>query len=67
MSEFNCFKEKTAVAIITCNREEFLHKALSSIDKDSEGEIFSLLGVPYLNEEELKDIQETMKADKYFG
>lgn len=40
MSEFNRFKEKTAVAIITCNREEFLHKALSSIDKDSVGEIF---------------------------
>jgi hypothetical protein len=40
MSEFNRFKNKTAIAIITCNREEFLHKALSSIDKDSVGEIF---------------------------
>jgi hypothetical protein len=40
MSEINRFKEKTALAIITCNREEFLHKVLSSIDKNSVGEIF---------------------------
>jgi hypothetical protein len=40
MSEINRFKEKTAVAIITCNREDFLHKALNSIDKDSVGAIY---------------------------
>lgn len=40
MSKFNRFKEKTAVAIITCNREEFLHQAVESIDRDAVGEIF---------------------------
>lgn len=40
MSEINRFKEKTAVALITCNREDFLHKALDSIDRDSVGQIF---------------------------
>jgi len=40
MSKFNPFKEKTAVAIITCNRENFLHQAVSSIDRDAVGEIF---------------------------
>ncbi len=40
MISINTFKEKTALAIITCNREEFLHKALESVDKDSVNEIF---------------------------
>ena len=36
----NRFKKQTAVAIITCNREEFLHKALDSIDRDAVDKIF---------------------------
>jgi hypothetical protein len=40
MITFNIFKEKTALAIITCNREEFLHKALESVNRDAVGEIF---------------------------
>ena len=40
MSETNRFKEKTAVALITCNREEFLHKALATIDREAVGQIY---------------------------
>lgn len=40
MSDLNKFKEQTAVALITCNREDFLHEALNSIDRDSVGQIF---------------------------
>lgn len=40
MNILNKFKNKTAVAIITCNREEFLHQAVESIDRDAVGEIF---------------------------
>ena len=40
MNVINKFKNRTAVAIITCNREEFLHQAVESIDRDAVGEIF---------------------------
>lgn len=40
MSKLNRFKDKTAIAIITCNREDFFNKVLNSIDKDAVGEIF---------------------------
>lgn len=36
----NIFKDKTAVCIITCNREDMFKKAYESIDKDAVGKIF---------------------------
>jgi hypothetical protein len=40
MSELNNFKQKTAVALITCNREDFLHKAYESIDHSAVEQVF---------------------------
>lgn len=34
MSEKNRFKKSTSLALITCNREDFLHKALETVDRD---------------------------------
>lgn len=36
----NKFKEKTAVAIITCNREEYFKKAIDSIDRNAVDRIY---------------------------
>lgn len=44
MSEINRFKEKTAVAIITCNREHVFKKCVESIDRDAVGKIFVVNG-----------------------
>lgn len=40
MSNLNRYKEKTAVALISCNREDFLHKAYDSIDHDSVDKVY---------------------------
>jgi len=40
MSSINRFKEKTALAIITCNREDFLEKSLSTVDFNAVDKVF---------------------------
>ena len=52
----NRFKEKTAIAIITCNREEFLHKALDSIDREAVGQILVINAGAQLSKS-LKDVK----------
>ena len=47
--EPNRFKAQTAVAIITCNREAFLHETLESIDRNAVGKIYIVnAGAPFL-------------------
>lgn len=59
MSDLNRFKAQTAVALITCNREDFLHKALDSIDRDSVNQIFVINAGAFLKKtpEDVKLIQ----------
>lgn len=44
----NRFKDKTAVALITCNREDFLHRAVDSIDRSAVDRVFVInAGSPF--------------------
>ena len=40
MSENNRFKKSTSLSLITCNREDFLHRALETIDRDAIEQIY---------------------------
>lgn len=55
----NKYREQTALGIITCNREDFLHKALNSVDKDVVDKIYVINAGDHLKErpEEVSIIQ----------